>query len=102
MTPLRPRGPVPRDPIQQRRGRRNMKAVRKSEWECLQCGYGYEGRKPPRRCPDCHAVGSWQGVDDLDDGDDNWSRGTRKKSQSLISAWPETGLDPYATYPPSP
>lgn len=24
-------------------------------WECIECGYLFEGHKPPRHCPDCEA-----------------------------------------------
>lgn len=41
-----------------------------SEWECMDCGYLHEGAKPPRRCPDCGAVGAWEPVEYIDDWDD--------------------------------
>lgn len=33
------------------------------EWECMECGYVHEGRKAPRRCPDCGATGAWEKVE---------------------------------------
>lgn len=41
-----------------------------SEWECMECGFLHEGGKPPHRCPDCGAVGSWEKVEYIDDWDD--------------------------------
>jgi len=39
------------------------------EYECMDCGYVYVGRKLPRRCPECGAEGSWEKVEyeDYDD-----------------------------------
>jgi rubrerythrin len=43
-----------------------------TEWECMDCGYLYEGKQPPRRCPDCGANGSWEKVEYIDEWyDDN-------------------------------
>jgi rubredoxin len=41
------------------------------EWECSECGYLFSGRTPPRRCPDCDAVDSWESLGD-EDSDDDW------------------------------
>jgi rubrerythrin len=41
------------------------------EWECMDCGYLFEGRQPPRRCPDCGAVGAWEKLEYIDDSDDD-------------------------------
>jgi rubredoxin len=40
------------------------------EWECMECGYLFEGKQPPRKCPDCQAVGAWEKVEYIDDWDD--------------------------------
>ena len=40
-----------------------------TEWECMECGYLHEGITPPRRCPDCGAVGAWERVEYVDDWD---------------------------------
>jgi len=45
------------------------------EWECTECGYIYEGKRPPSSCPDCSARGAWEKVayewpGDDDDTDD--------------------------------
>jgi rubredoxin len=40
------------------------------EWECKDCGYLYEGKQAPRRCPDCGAVGAWERVEYIDEWDD--------------------------------
>ncbi|KPL18476.1 MAG: hypothetical protein AMJ93_13780 [Anaerolineae bacterium SM23_84] len=42
-----------------------------TEWECMDCGYLHEGKQPPRRCPDCGAVGAWEKVEYVDDWDDD-------------------------------
>ena len=41
------------------------------EYECMDCGYVYVGRKLPRRCPECGAEESWEKIeyDDRDDDD---------------------------------
>ena len=41
-----------------------------TEWECLDCGYLFEGRRPPRRCPDCGSEDAWEKVAYVDDLDD--------------------------------
>ncbi len=41
-----------------------------TEWECMDCGYLFEGQRPPRRCPDCGANGAWEQVEYVDDTDD--------------------------------
>ena len=41
------------------------------EWECMDCGYLYEGKTPPKRCPDCGASGAWERVEYVDDFDDD-------------------------------
>jgi rubredoxin len=41
-----------------------------TEWECMDCGYLFEGQRPPRRCPDCGANGAWEKVEYVDDWDD--------------------------------
>lgn len=40
------------------------------EWECMDCGYLHEGAQPPRRCPDCSAVDSFEKVEYIDAWDD--------------------------------
>ena len=42
------------------------------EYECMDCGYGYVGRKLPRRCPECGAEESWEKIE-YDDWDNNGS-----------------------------
>jgi len=42
-----------------------------TEWECLDCGYLVQAKRPPRRCPDCGSVDTWEKVEYIDDwGDD--------------------------------
>jgi rubredoxin len=41
------------------------------EWECMDCGYLYEGKTPPKRCPDCGASDAWERVEYVDDFDDD-------------------------------
>jgi rubredoxin len=41
------------------------------EWECTDCGYLFEGKQPPRKCPDCRAVDAWEKVEYVDDWDDD-------------------------------
>ena len=36
-----------------------------SEWECMDCGYLYEGRQRPGECPDCGAADAWEKVADI-------------------------------------
>jgi rubredoxin len=33
-----------------------------TEWECMDCGYLFEGKQPPRRCPDCGEGDAWAQV----------------------------------------
>jgi len=40
------------------------------EWECIECGYIYEGTHAPARCPECLAVGAWEKVKYVGDRDD--------------------------------
>jgi rubredoxin len=43
-----------------------------TEWECMECGFLFEGQRPPRRCPDCGANNAWEKVEYVDDwGDDD-------------------------------
>ncbi len=34
-----------------------------TEWECIECGYVFEGEKPPRQCPDCKALDSFEQIE---------------------------------------
>jgi rubredoxin len=43
-----------------------------TEWECMDCGYLFEGKQPPRRCPDCGANGAWEKVEYIDEWDDDF------------------------------
>ena len=51
-------------------GKQEVKEV-DTEWECMDCGYLHEGKQPPRRCPDCGAVGAWEKVEYVDDWEDS-------------------------------
>lgn len=33
-----------------------------TEWECMDCGYLFEGKQLPTRCPDCGAGDAWEEV----------------------------------------
>jgi len=33
------------------------------DWECLECGCGFEGAQPPRQCPDCGSADAWAKVE---------------------------------------
>lgn len=35
--------------------RRRVKDAPEGEWECMECGYVYEGHRRPKVCPDCGA-----------------------------------------------
>ncbi len=41
------------------------------EWECTECGYLFEGKQPPHKCPDCRTVDAWEKVEYVDDWDDD-------------------------------
>jgi rubrerythrin len=40
------------------------------DWECLECGYGFVGNRPPTKCPDCAATDSWAKVEYVDEWDE--------------------------------
>jgi rubrerythrin len=34
-----------------------------AEWECIECGYVFQGEKPPGQCPDCEALDSFEQIE---------------------------------------